>query len=151
VKGSQYEPWLIEAVSEVIESMCFMSAEPTIEIEKEPESHWISRRLVFRGPKQGSFGIRAPLSTARLLASNFLGVEGAELGEPQIGEIIGEISNMICGAFLGRVDSKNDFMLSTPCNDEGMLQVLPRSDRTHLAFALDEGILLAWLETEQAS
>lgn len=148
MNSTHFDPWLADAVTEVVESMCFMSAEVVQQMENEAETQWISRRLEFQGTRKGSFGIHTPLPTARLLATNFLGEESEEPGDMQVGEVVGEIANMICGSFLGRIDSKEAFTLSPPYNDAGMPQDLPDFGHTCLSFSLDDGALVAWFNIE---
>jgi hypothetical protein len=51
---------------------------------------------------------------ARSVAADFLGEEEPALSEQQIGEVVCELANMICGSVLSRVESAITFQLATP-------------------------------------
>jgi hypothetical protein len=145
-----FEAWIDESVAEVLESMCFTTLDDVAEPPEENGADWIHRRLEFGGPEKGSFGIRAPLSTARVIACNLLALEPDELTDVQASEAIGEIANMVCGAVLCRFETKQAFNLSQPKPDETALSKDQYdSRRVSRTFALEEGALIAWLEIEQ--
>ncbi len=45
----------------------------------------LSEGFTFHGSPSGKFGVQAPLSSAQLIASNFLGVEGSDLSQSLTG------------------------------------------------------------------
>ena len=140
-----FEPWIQVAVSEVLESMCFLSLDSGAANEQLMEAQpWVGRCLDFRGPLQGQFGLRAPLRTARVLASNFLGEEPGEISDEQAGEVLGEVANMVCGTLLSSIEAHHSFDLTPPRPEDGMHS--PSPHRIARTFALDEGELLVWLE-----
>lgn len=141
--GLDYEVLLEAAVAEVLESMCFLSVNPDISSEEESRTIWVNRRVDFRGPTQGSFGVAVKLPTAILIAGNFLGQEPEELTELQACEVVGEIANMVCGTLLAQVDPQAPFHLATPRAEE---QSIALPNRITRSFVLDEGALFAWLE-----
>ncbi len=146
----RFDAWLTESVSEVVESMCFVSSEDgTLPSELE-DPLWVSRRLSFRGPQQGCFGLRAPISTARMLASNLLGQEEEQLSDAQAAEALGEIANMICGTLLCRINSQQAFELSPPCSDQAS-EKPPCRERVCRMFSLDGNALIAWIEVETSN
>jgi CheY-specific phosphatase CheX len=140
----QIQNRLQEALNEVLEAMCYLSSEDATSDERQKTEHWVGRRLDFRGPRDGRFGLRTPLPTARVIASNFLGEELEDITDDQAGEVIGEVANMVCGTFLASIDSHQAFDLTTPRPDD---QREPASlNRVAHAYALDEGELVVWLE-----
>jgi CheY-specific phosphatase CheX len=149
---SHFEPWLDEAVAEVLESMCFMTAESVAVKEEEgaPDT-WVRYRLEFRGPGQGRFGVRAPLPTARLIACNLLGTEPEELTEAQASESMGEIANMVCGSLLSRLEKEQAFDLSHPAHEtDPVAEPDAGCDRATRYYALQEGTLVVWMEIYQS-
>ena len=62
----------------------------------------------------GHFGLYLEQVTARSLAANFLGVEEAEVSSDEIGEVAGELANMLCGSIVSRVEGEHKFVLSHP-------------------------------------
>jgi len=146
---AHFESWLDEAVVEVLESMCFLSPDgPGIETGSEEES-WISRRLEFRGPFEGSFGLRSVVSTSTTIACNLLGQEPEELSEEQVADSIGEMANMVCGAVLCRAEMTQAFDLTSPYEDQGLQLEVASPERITRSFALEGGILTTWLEIRQ--
>ena len=140
----QLQNRLQEALNEVLESMCFLSSEDASSDKQQEAERWVGRRLDFRGPRDGCFGLRTPLPTARVIASNFLGEEPEDIADDQVGEVIGEVANMVCGTFLASIDSHQAFDLTTPRPDD---QRDPASlNRIAHTYALDEGELVVWLE-----
>jgi hypothetical protein len=132
--------------------MCYSSAEVMEDPPESAEEVWVSRRLEFSGPCQGSFGVRVAKPAARLLGSSFLGQDIEEEDDVQPGEIVGEIANMICGAVLSRMEPNLAFALSPPYDDQDSSRSAPPSPtRMELAFELEEGRLFAWLEIRQSS
>src|SRR5207245_6540315 len=70
---------------------------------------------VFQGTPPGRFGIVISDPVARTLASNFMGSDdGKRLLPAQVGGVIGELTNMICGAVLSELESNANFDLGAP-------------------------------------
>jgi CheY-specific phosphatase CheX len=150
MQADPFEPWLVGAVTEVLESMCFLTAVPISSNAANAEGAWVCYRLHFSGPCQGQFGLGATLPTARLVACNLLGVEPEELNDIQVGESTGEIANMVCGAMLSRMESKHAFDLSHPVRDhERMETSAAGGTRVAQRFALEHGELEVWIEVKQ--
>jgi CheY-specific phosphatase CheX len=68
----------------------------------------------FDGDISGRFGLHLQQNTARNLAANFLGEAEADVSPAEIGEVIGELTNMLCGSVMSRVEGKHSFALSPP-------------------------------------
>jgi CheY-specific phosphatase CheX len=104
---------LFESAAEVLETMFFTS----LVGEGAPESSpgpWVSADLCFRGSLSGRFGVRLPVATARRIAASFLGEEEESLDAARAGEVVCELSNMLCGSVLSRLESEAAFELSHP-------------------------------------
>jgi CheY-specific phosphatase CheX len=145
--AAHFDPLLEGAVAEVLESMCFLSTSGEGALPAPGESAWVARSLEFHGPVHGAFGVRVPLDTARLLASNLLGEEGEEVSDEQAGEAVGELANIVCGVLLGRIESQHTFDLSAPRAVEAT--PVAGQDRVCRTIALDEGVMMVWLEVRQ--
>ena len=70
--------------------------------------------LTFEGDPPGSLTLLMTPAAARSIAADFLGEEEAELSSRQIGEVVCELANMICGSVLSRVERNTTFRLSAP-------------------------------------
>jgi CheY-specific phosphatase CheX len=105
---------LRDAVEEVLEKMFFVQ---TIESEREesdsPERE-VAASLTFEGSPPGSLTLRVTDEAARTIAADFLGTEEASLSSGQVGEVVCELANMICGSVLSRVESSAAFRLAEP-------------------------------------
>lgn len=88
--------------------------------------------------------MRLPVSTAEIVAGNFLGHSGGEITSAQVEEVICELSNMICGSFLSRFRKDAIFDLAHPvCSRE---RCGGSSGATVQTLELDEGLMQIWLE-----
>lgn len=146
--AEQFRPWMQKAVADVFESMCFLVPEGEPLSLPNAETGWVARKLSFGGAQNGSFGMATSLVTARLAASNFLGEEPDQIEDGEAGEILGELANMTCGILLGRIGSMQPFSVSPPRTDETWPHTAFPTHRITQAFAVEEGVLVAWLEME---
>lgn len=150
VDRTELEQMLTDAVAEVLETMFFTSLAEDGEPPAPVTGPCVCTKLSFRGIPSGRLGVRVPLETARKMAATFLGVEEEAVTETQLGEVACELSNMVCGSVLSRVESEAPFELLHPeigpretgCPRKG--QVAGRT------IALEEGVLEVWLELEQS-
>lgn len=141
------KPLLTDSSSEVLEAMCFVSVLGPLESDFAGEDA-PAVRLEFRGPFNGEFGLRAPRLTARYMAANFLGEDDLSEGDLRILEVLGEFSNMICGAFLARMGGSGVFNLSHPEVFDGVAPSDPQT--ASCRFELDDGALEVWTRLEAA-
>ncbi len=108
------------------------------------DPHWLAVKLHFSGQPSGHFGLCSPLSTSRTLASNFLGEDDAGISDARAMEVLFELSNMMCGAFLGQMGSDSLFDLSPPQPDPA-----PAAESTaRQSLQLDEGHICVWMNLE---
>lgn len=146
MEPTDFHPLLASATAEVLESMCFMSADENCSEPIAEDETWIAAKLHFRGPSSGDFGLRTPLGTARTIASNFLGEDESDLNTFQVIEVLCELSNMICGALLGRLGSDGVYDLSHPERDLGLVR--QEANSACRTLQLDGGALSVWLNLE---
>jgi CheY-specific phosphatase CheX len=149
MQGIDFNPLLVSAAIEVLESMCFISVVESSDESVTEDDTWIAARLQFQGWLSGDFGLRTPLATARIVASNFLGEDEADLNTLQVIEVLCELSNMICGSFLNRLEGKGAYDLSHPVRDLMLAQ--PPAVAACQALQLNEGALCVWLSMEPTS
>jgi CheY-specific phosphatase CheX len=149
MQGIDFNPLLVSAATEVLESMCFISVVESSDESVTEDDTWIAARLQFQGWLSGDFGLRTPLATARIIASNFLGEDEADLNTLQVIEVLCELSNMICGSFLNRLEGKGAYDLSHPVRDLMLAQ--PPAVAACQALQLNEGALCVWLSMEPTS
>jgi CheY-specific phosphatase CheX len=135
---------LAEAAAEVLETMCFMAAAAPQDAAPEPDQSWMAATLQFRGAASGSFGVRAPAGIARAMTMNFLG-EREDPAEERVAEVLGEVTNMICGSALQQIAGDGACDLSQPAPDPA--DAIP-AGAVSRALRLEEGTLLVWIRLE---
>ena len=138
---------LLESATEVLETMFFTGILDENAEETAPEL--VSAELLFRGSPSGRFGVRVPVATGRLIASSFLGLDESELSQSHVEEVVGELTNMICGSALSRIEAGARFELLHP-------QIIPSTtdwrqypDVAGSTFELEEGTLTLWVTLEE--
>jgi hypothetical protein len=78
-------------------------------------SAWLRASVGFRGVVNGSLEVRMPVALARELGVALTGgspVDG--LTDHELGDVAGELANMLCGVLLTRVDRRQAFELRPP-------------------------------------
>jgi hypothetical protein len=145
------------ALTEVLEAMFFC---PPEEVAVSPgpgpwdrfdATECQSSQLNFRGPVDGAFALVCSKHLARCLAESFHG-ETPSAGE--VGEVLLELSNVVCGNHLSQLDAGSVFALDTPrpwdradWMDFAATFAGPALEhRTRLAVRTEEGWIAAWIE-----
>ena len=90
------------------------------------------------------------METGRRIAASFLGAEEAEVTEAQIGEVVSELANMLCGSVLSRVEKETRFELSHPEVGPTEIACQEGGQSARRLLELDEGVMALWLHLEQA-
>jgi CheY-specific phosphatase CheX len=108
---------LTECTEEVLEQMFF--AQPVEEpVPQDPPQSGDSGHLAvdvgFIGDPSGRLLLRISKPAARSIAADFLAEDEAVLSDQQVGEVICELANIICGSVLTRVESQTSFRLGSP-------------------------------------
>ena len=76
---------------------------------------WLHARVGFRGIVSGSLEVRLPVELARELGLALTGGTAADgLTDQELGDVAGELANMLCGVLLTRVDRRQAFELRPP-------------------------------------
>ena len=130
---------VLSSATDVLESMYFTSVMGTSEVPLSGAG-WIAG-LEFKGDLSGSFTLRMSLDTARLLAANFFGEEESDVTETAVGDMVGEMANMICGSVLSRMERETHFKLTHPLAEvsSDLMQGIDRG--IHQLLETDSGIL----------
>jgi len=138
---------LRESVDEVLEKMFFIrSFGDAAGVSGGSE---LVAYLTFVGKPSGSFTLRATLAVARSITADFLGEEDEMLDDGQVGEVICELANMICGSALSRMESQFQFRLASP-----VLLPTPPADRgatVQCAVELYNGALAVTMNMEETA
>jgi CheY-specific phosphatase CheX len=136
---------LRDSVADVLEKMFFIR-DPE-EDGLPPGSNLMTAQLAFAGQPSGSLRLQIPTPAARLISADFLGMEDAELSECEVGEVICELANMICGSVLSKVESSVTFRLESPRLVELETPAGMADDRR---VAVSHGAVSVYLTTEQS-
>jgi len=141
---------LAESLDDVLEKMFFIRSlgEPG-DYTPEPA---VTAHLTFEGDPPGWLTLRVTAAAARSVAADFLGEEELDLSEGQIGEVVCELANMICGSVLSRVESNTAFRLAAP-RIVASAENLPAAAHvaaTHTA-EIDNGAISVIFNTETAA
>ena len=106
---------LSESAQKTLETMFFAMPDQVSAEAHRPSGELIAASLTFRGSPPGRFGILVSDPVARTLATNFIGADdGKRLAPAQVAGVIGELTNMICGAVLSELEANANFDLSAP-------------------------------------
>jgi hypothetical protein len=120
---------LPEVVAEVAEHAFFAWAEPCEEREfarlvaasdasravPGAPAAWLRARVGFRGIVKGSLEVWLPVALARELGLALTGGSPDDgLTDHELGDVAGELANMLCGVLLTRVDRRQAFELRPP-------------------------------------
>jgi CheY-specific phosphatase CheX len=105
---------LEQSVEDVLEKMFFIRSLGEGLDAAHPTSDAVTVLVDFDGAATGSLLLRVTRDAARSISADFLGTEDNELTGQQVGEVICELGNMICGSVVSRVDSSGAFRISPP-------------------------------------
>ena len=152
MKASEFASLIPECCSEVLDAMYFTTMLGSERVEAIPLNSLdataaLAFSLRFAGDVSGDFGLYLEQVTARSLAANFLGVEEAEVSSDEIGEVAGELANMLCGSAVSRVEGEHKFVLShpervnTPLREDLADVLISRLDT-------DAGAITVWISVE---
>lgn len=139
---------LLLSATDVLEAMYFTSVLGPSDAPLTGAG-WVAR-LEFEGELSGSFTLRMNAETARLLALNFFGEEESEITDTAVGDMVGEMANMICGSVLSRLEAETHFKLSHPsveATSEAMEAMEAAVRGVHQLLETDSGVLALCLET----
>src|SRR5271163_2523493 len=104
---------LRECAEEVLSTMLFAGILSDIAIQVLLAQPLLSKVIQVSGPLTGKFRLSITVGAADALAADFLGLEVIPDGGA-IDQVVGELTNMICGASLSRIEPEALFSLSHP-------------------------------------
>jgi CheY-specific phosphatase CheX len=148
----EHEPAAGDAVRQVtasvLETMFFTETELAA-----CEHTWLRSapcaRIRFEGSHFGEMLLGVSLEAADPIAASFLGLEPMELTDAQRGQVIQELSNILCGAMLSRLWPESKLALSSP--ELTPWQDWPGGGTLHHCFATPEGLLAISIRLTAAS
>ena len=140
--GTEVLDALAGAISEVLETMFFEEVVGDAPVPSEG----LAARVAFNGAPSGVFTLAADRRAARSLAASFLALENSEVTELQMGEVIREMTNMICGSVLSRLEPQAALELRAP-------ELVPPASAAGLccSLAFGCGMLAVWIDLESQS
>lgn len=104
---------LERAAGEVLETMFFSSIEVE-QKESAPVGDRIGTSLVFHGAQAGRLELSLEREAAAGLAASFFGDQPGEEPDEECRSVMGELTNMVCGAMLSHLNRKAIFCLDPP-------------------------------------
>jgi len=136
------------AVDDVLETMFFSESsgpcqpDPSAELEAD---------VAFTGETSGTVGVRIAKAAAASLAASFLGESEDSLSDIQIGHVVCELANMLCGCIVSKMPARGCFTLGSPglrrgkaSNSIGIVQV-------QQSFAIERGILTVSMSSSESA
>ena len=105
---------LQQSVEDVLEKMFFIRSLGDAEEGPGLAEGEVAAHLAFDGEPSGSLTLRVTRAAARSISADFLGTEEEDLSPQQVGEVVCELANMICGSVLSRIESAVTFRLAQP-------------------------------------
>jgi len=136
-----------QVAAEVLETMFFTEAEPAA-----CEHAWVraaqTARIRFSGSHHGEMLLGVSEEAADPIAASFLGLEPAELTDAQRGQVIQELTNILCGAVLSRLWPESTLALSSP--ELTTWEEWPPGGALHRCFIIPEGMVAISVRLEAA-
>jgi chemotaxis protein CheY-P-specific phosphatase CheC len=149
MRSTDLQQIFLESASEVLETMFFTGV---VDDSAEQESvRVVSAELTFHGNPSGRFGVQVPYKTGRTIAASFMGADECDVSEAQINEVICELSNMICGSVLSRIEAGARFELLHPEIDEHNADWHHIPHAVGYTFGLEDGTMTLWIQEAKPS
>lgn len=140
---SEWDEMLVAATGEVLETMFFTTVYGPAQADRSSPGPHMAARLGFEGTPSGALTLCLPEPAVRSLAANFLASEENDPPPSQLGCVVCELANMICGSLLSRVKTEEHFRLSSPeLLPDGAAYPLGPPDQS---LDLGEGAIDLWL------
>lgn len=107
---------LREAISEVLETMCFLCPVPVKAAPPERPSYhqWHVTEMDFSGDFTGRMRLHFPGEVVDEMASSFLGKPREELRDEEVRDVLLEVTNIVGGGLLERLDPRATTRMSLP-------------------------------------
>lgn len=118
VLEKKYADGVVQAATEVFETMIFMSASEVTELHDYPSTvkDEVIGLLGFTGSRSGLFALTGSRQLARAICASMLGMEDSEIeGDQDVADSFGELVNMVAGNFKNLwVEDGNTMDLAIP-------------------------------------
>lgn len=142
---------LRDAISEVLETMCFMCPVPVKEPPKNPDprEHWTVVELRFGGNQGGNLRMYFPWALAVEMANGLRGETDLIPEAEETQDVLKEVTNMVGGSLLHSLDPEAKVSLQLP---EILGEMWEWDPQGALAVELDGRVLLAkliWNQVEE--
>ncbi len=135
------------ATFEVLETMFFLFPENPEDNADLFHGSAVKAWVPVQGPKNFRIGLTVPLSLAREMAANFLGLEKDEVVPDNIDDVVKETAIMVAGSFLWKEKAPEGFQLGPPEVLHLELNGLNRQDKANaILLVVDEAGLEVFLE-----
>lgn len=138
-------------MEQVLEKMFFIRTLGDPPDASSPAGPEMRARLSFEGDPSGSLTLRISSKAAHSIAADFLGEEEYAITDQQVGEVICELANMICGSVLSRVESESTFRLASPSILPSTESAAVSPDAAVHAIEIGGGALSVTVDTERAA
>ena len=137
------------AVDDVLETMFF--SESFGPCQPDPALEELEAEVSFTGETSGTVGVRISKDAASSLAASFLGESEDTLSEIQVGHVVCELTNMLCGCIVSKMPARVCFSLGSPgllggkaSNSNGIVQV-------QQSFAIERGTLTISMSSSESA
>ncbi|HVP46065.1 MAG TPA: chemotaxis protein CheX [Bryobacteraceae bacterium] len=134
------------AAADVLETMFFSPVMAEVAAEAGMPAATLAARLQFSGGRSGTFAVRISTAAAENMAANFLGEEAGQPASGQVQDVICELTNMLCGSVLSRLDREAHFDLGHPELVDPL--EVPTPGSVSRAFDLGEGQVAIFLHLD---
>jgi hypothetical protein len=148
----EWDEMLVAAAGEVLETMFFTVVYGPAPPGASPGEPRVAARISFEGTPSGALTLGVSEPAVRVLATNFLGSDESEaLPFSQLGSVVCELANMICGSLLSRVKTEAHFKLTSPELLPPGTALPPGLPSQSLALGEnpDDGVIDLWLAVER--
>jgi CheY-specific phosphatase CheX len=105
---------LAECTEEALEQMFFVQPLDDPAPVDSSSGPPLIAEVNFKGDPSGHLTLSISAQAARSIAADFLAEDEPVLSEQQVGEVLCELANIICGSVLTRVESSTLFRLDRP-------------------------------------
>lgn len=147
------EAALRDALTDVLNKMFFIgdlddARQPPEGVSDSGTVAELAARVHFQGQPSGDLLLVLNRRAAHGIAADFLGEDRSGLDDRQVEEVFCELTNMICGAVLSRVESAATFKLASPVLENGCIWDPGSSETAKCVFPVGDSPLTAkiWME-----